>query len=172
VMGAGPIGLLVVQLLKAAGACPIIVSEPSKLRREFAEKSGADFFIDPRIDEPASFCKEAIGDGVDVVIDLVGSQLKTAIQAVRKGGKILLFGLNTQVEPAIPQSEIIFKEITIYGTWIANASFSKAVTILENDILDVESLITHTFPMTKVEEGLDLLRNGEAIEILVDPKAI
>jgi len=172
VMGAGPIGLLVVQLLKASGVSPIIVSEPSKLRQEFAQKSGADYVIDPRVDDLPSFCQEVTKGGVDVVVELVGSQIKAAIQAVRKGGKILLFGLNTQVEPQVPQSEIIFKEITLYGTWIANASFSKAVKVLESDILDVESLITHTFPISKVREGLDLLRSGEAIEILVDPKIV
>ena len=171
VMGAGPIGLLVVQLLKASGVSPIIVSEPSKLRQEFAQKSGADYVIDPQTDDPPSFCQEVTDGGVDVVIELVGSQIKPAIQSVRKGGNVLLFGLNTQVEPNVPQSEIIFKEITLYGTWIANASFSKAVKVLEDDILDVESLITHTFPMSKTEDGLNLLRNGDAIEILIDPTA-
>jgi 2-desacetyl-2-hydroxyethyl bacteriochlorophyllide A dehydrogenase len=171
VMGAGPIGLLVVQLLKASGVSPIIVSEPSKLRQEFAQKCGADYVIDPQTDDPPSFCQEVTDGGVDVVIELVGSQIKPAIQSVRKGGKVLLFGLNTQVEPNVPQSEIIFKEITLYGTWIANASFSKAVKVLEDDILDVESLITHTFPMSKTEDGLNLLRNGDAIEILIDPTA-
>ncbi len=170
VVGCGPIGLLVVQLLKASGITPLIVSEPSELRRNYALQCGAEHAIDPRVQEPADFCQKITGNGVDVVVELVGSQLKTAVQAVRRRGNILLFGLNTQVEPNVPQSEMIFKEIAVFGTWIANASFSRAVKLLESDILDVERLVTHTYPLSKVEEGLRLLKSGEAIEILVDPK--
>jgi 2-desacetyl-2-hydroxyethyl bacteriochlorophyllide A dehydrogenase len=168
IIGAGPIGLLFVQLMKASGAYPIIVSEPSELRREYALKSGADYAINPMENDLDSFVKEKTVIGSDFAIDVVGSQLPAAIKVVRKGGKVLLFGVNKMAHPEVTQSEIIFKEISVLGTWLANATFPKAVQILESGVLDLKELVTHTFPLEKLEDGIQLLRRGEGIEVIID----
>lgn len=166
VIGAGPIGLLFVQFMKAAGAT-VICSEPQELRREFALKSGADYAVNPIESDLDAFIKVKYPLGADIVIDVVGSQMSDAIKVVRKGGKILLFGVNTKAHPQVVQSQITFKEISIWGTWLANATFPTAVKVLESGVLNLQSLVTHTISLDELQHGIELLRNGEGIEIIV-----
>lgn len=170
VIGAGPIGLLFVQMFKACGAFPIIVSEPTALRQEYAKKCGADYVVNPMEKDLETFVKEITGIGVDVAVDVVGSQVWEGVKAIRKGGKVLVFGVNTRAEPKIIQSQVTFKEAQILGTWLANATFPTAVKILESGVLNLKDLITHTFPLSRVNEGISLLTKGEGIEILIDPR--
>ncbi len=168
IIGAGPIGLMFVQLMKASGAYPIIVSEPNEYRCSFAQKCGADYVINPTKQDLASFVLEKTGVGTDYAIDVVGTQMKPAIASVRKGGKVLLFGVNDRAEPAIKQSVVVKKELTIMGNWLANASFQKAVQILESGILELEKLVTHTMSLKELPEAIDILRAGNGIKIIID----
>ncbi len=170
IFGAGPIGLLFVQMLKACGAYPIIVSEPVSLRREYAVTCGADFVIDPTKENVAEFVKGKTGIGADYAVDVVGSQMWEAIKAVRKGGTVLLFGFNAKAKPVVEQHQITNREVAVLGTWIANNSFPKAVKVLESGKLNLRPLITHTLPLEKTGEGIEILRKGEGIEILIDLK--
>lgn len=169
VMGAGAIGLLFIQILKACGAYPIIVSEPAPMRRDYAKKCGADFVIDPFSENLEKFVHDKTGIGVDYAIDVVGSQIWEGIKAVRKGGTVLLFGFDGKAKPCFEQYHITNREIAVLGTWIANASFPQAVKILESGVLDLIPLITHKLPLGKTAEGIELLRKGEGIEVLVYP---
>lgn len=170
VIGAGPIGLMFVQMAKASGAYPLIVSEPTELRREYALKCGADFVVNPITENLAEFVKNKTGIGVDYAIDVVGSQVAVALEMIRKGGTVLCFGVNGKAAPSITQSQITFKEARIQGTWLANATFPRAVQILESGKLNLRELITHTLPLEKLNEGIEIARKGEGIEILIDPK--
>lgn len=170
VMGAGAIGLLFTQIMKACGAYPIIVSEPAEMRREYALKCGADFVVNPIEEDLEAFVHEKTGIGVDYAIDVVGSQIWEGIKAVRKGGTVLLFGFNGKAKASFEQYHITNREVSVLGTWIANASFPQAVKILESGMLDLNPLITHTLPLEKTEEGIEILRKGEGIEVLIDPR--
>lgn len=166
VIGGGPIGLLMVQLMKASGA-DVVCSEPNETRRGFALKSGADHVVDPMKEDVAEFVNDKLGKPADVVIDVVGSQIETAIKSVRRGGRILLFGVNTKAVPQIVQSDIIFKEVAILGTWLANSTFPRAVEILESGVLDLDCLVTDVMPLDELESGIDKLRSGNGIEIII-----
>jgi 2-desacetyl-2-hydroxyethyl bacteriochlorophyllide A dehydrogenase len=168
VFGAGPIGLLFTQLLKARGAHPIIVSEPVALRREYAVKCGADHAIDPTKEDPVAFVMEETRIGADYAVDVVGSQVWEGVKAVRKGGVVLLFGFNARAKPYVEQHQITNKEVSVLGTWLANDSFPQAVRILESEALNLRPLITHTLPLERTPEAIEVLRRGEGIEILID----
>jgi 2-desacetyl-2-hydroxyethyl bacteriochlorophyllide A dehydrogenase len=170
VFGAGPIGLLFVQIMKIRGARPLIVSEPVALRREYAVKCGADHVVDPAHEDLTGFVTKETRIGVDFAVDVVGSQVWEGVKAVRKGGTILLFGFNAKAKPAVEQHQITNREISILGTWLANDSFPKAVKILESGALNLRPLITHTLPLDKTREAIEILRRGEGIEILIDLK--
>lgn len=168
VIGGGPIGLLFVQLLKQSGVGPLIVSEPSENRREFAKKCGADYVVDPAKQDLAEFVLEKTGLGADMCIEVVGSQLPAAVDAVRKGGKVLLFGVNAKAFPEVQQRLITIKEISVLGTWLANATFPRAVEILAGGKLTLDFMVTHVLPLEKTLEGIELLKTGEGVEILID----
>jgi len=168
VCGAGAIGLLFVQIAKAAGANPIIISEPVKARRDIALQCGADIGVDPINEDLSQVVLDATGIGVDWAIDVVGSQLNTCIYAARKAGTVLLFGLNSKAQESVKPFDVTTREVTVMGTWLANASFPAAVKILESGVLDLEPLITHTLSLDEVGKGIDILSKGEGVEILVD----
>lgn len=169
VIGAGPVGLLFIQLLKASGAKPIISVEPNPLRREYALKCGADYVIDPINENTKERVMEITGRGADYSIDVVGNQFPAALDVIRKGGTCLLMGNNARANPAITQSQITYKEAKVLGTWLANASFDQAVRLLDSGLLNLEFMITHTLPLDQIHEAIDLLRRGEGVEVLVDP---
>lgn len=170
VIGAGTIGLMFIQMMKAAGAYPIIVSEPNVNRRSFAVKSGADFVVDPTETDIEGFVKNIVPLGADYAIEVVGSQMMPAIKTVRKGGTVLLFGVNSKAVPQVVQSRITQYEIDVKGTWIANATFPLAVKILESGVLNLKQLITHTFALEDTSKGIQTLASGEGVEIFIDPR--
>lgn len=169
VVGAGPVGLLFIQLLKAAGAKPIIAVEPNAMRREYALKCGADVCVDPAAEDVRDVVRKLTQIGVDYAIDVVGNQMPVTLDVIRKGGTCLLMGNNARANPNIVQSLITYKEAKVLGTWLANASFGQAVKLLDSGLLHLDFMITHTLPLEEIHEAIDLLRRGGGVEVLVDP---
>ena len=92
ILGGGPIGLAVIQALKAKGAKTIIVSEMSPRRKEFAKQFGAHYVLDPSQDDVVSLVKGLCnGQGVNLAFDAAGVQagLDQAIQAIRARGTLV-----------------------------------------------------------------------------------
>lgn len=169
ILGGGPIGLLFVELLGAMGAGKIIVSEPLPYRARMASECGADVVIDPKIQDIRSFVLNATKLGADVVVDAVGSLFDVAIQNARRGGRIVLFGLNHHAAPTIPQHLITRHELSVYGAFNARHSFPQAVRLIENGTMPLEKLITHRVPLSDAPDGIELLRRGEALKVLILP---
>jgi len=168
-IGAGPIALMFLKILKAMSVYPVIVSEPKEDRRNKAKEQGADYVINPEKEDLEAFVKQILPNGADFVIDVVGSQMQSACMLVRKRGKVLLFGVNMKAESSILQHIITLNEINILGTYVDDATFPLAVDILEKGIIDFKPLITHTLPLEKVTEGIELLRKGKGLEIIIIP---
>ncbi len=170
VLGSGPIGLLFTLIFKACGAAKIIVSEISQYRREKARECGASRVVDPHNEDLAAIVKEETGAGPDLVVEAVGPLIPEAIDLVRSGGKILQFGHDELAKPAIPVAEIVRKEITIHGAFIGKFSFNKLPGIMESGVLQLDRVVSHHLPLSKVNEGLDLLRRGKGIKIILYPE--
>jgi len=170
VLGAGPIGLLYVLLFKAAGASPLIVSEPSPYRARWAHELGADVVLDPREGDIGSMVRELTeGRGVDVAVDSVGALLADAVASVRKAGRALVFGLNERAEATIRPADLAYREISIEGIYIARGTFPLAVRLLSENTIGFDRLVTHTLDLGRFDEAIELLRTGEAVKALVVP---
>jgi threonine dehydrogenase-like Zn-dependent dehydrogenase len=169
VLGAGPIGLSFVQLFRASGAGRIIVSEVSPLRRRMALESGATRVLDPRKEDIVQVVLQETELGADIVVDAVGSLISEALASARRGGRILLFGQNIKARAEIVQNEITRNELTIMGSFIARFTFPQVIKMLESEVLDVEKLITHRFPLERISEGLEVMRKGEATKVIIKP---
>jgi threonine dehydrogenase-like Zn-dependent dehydrogenase len=168
VIGAGPIGLMFAALLRAAGATVLSV-EPAALRAEVAALVGADRVASP--EEALGATKElTAGLGADVVVDAVGSQLPAAFDLVRKGGRIVLFGIRQQERAEVAQSRITRDELTLLGGYVGRPEnvFPTAVRVLEQRRPDLEALVTHRISLDDLPDAIDELRAGRAIKVQVE----
>jgi threonine dehydrogenase-like Zn-dependent dehydrogenase len=169
ILGAGPIGLLFLLLFKSAGAGKVLLVEPADFRRRQAEALGADGAIDPKSQNAAAWIKATTEIGADIVVDAVGSLLPEALESVRFGGRVVLFGMNLHAERTVNQYYPTRYEVTIIGSFIQRTAFPKVVRALESAIVPVEKLITHRIGLADLRDGLEALRNGTAIKVLVQP---
>lgn len=170
VLGCGPIALYFIKLLKAAGAGRVLVSGTSAFRNAKALESGADKVVNPK----ESDLKEAVLDyteglGADIVVDAVGSLLAESISVVRKGGQVMLFGLNANANPQIHQYDITGNDLTIYGNFVGLNTLVNVANLLTYSNLDFENLITHELPLEEFETGLQAMRDGSALEVILYP---
>ena len=169
VLGAGPIGLLFIQMFKASGAGKIIVSEISEYRAKFAYESGASRVVNPLKDNLEKIVKEETLIGADAVVDAVGTLFRSAMAIVRRGGSILLFGQNYQARTQVAQNDITKNELTVMGSFIARFTFPAAIKIIESKVLDLEKLISHRLPLEDIHKGIEAMRKGEAIKVIIRP---
>lgn len=177
VLGLGVTGLLHVQLAKAAGAYPVIGITRSKWKRELAERLGADITFEPSGDVKDKVL-EATGDrgGADLVIESVGQLpiLAQSMDLVRLGGRILPFGIYTAKEGALPFYQLYLKEIQIVGARAAKSQdFPASIEFVQRGAVDLKPLITHTFPLERMDKALDMLDSGDSscIKIILEHAA-
>lgn len=169
ILGAGPIGLLFALMFKAAGVGKLIISEPLALRRKYAERCGADKVVDPTETDISEIVLEETGGGAGVVVDCVGNRLGEAISLARRGGHVLLFGMNQRVEPPVKQYNITRNELTVSGTYISRHSFPKTVQLLESGLLDLKPLITHRLSIEQIHDGISAMRESRAVKAVIFP---
>jgi threonine dehydrogenase-like Zn-dependent dehydrogenase len=170
ILGAGPIGLLFTCFLKACGAAKVIVSEPAEYRRNLAVKCGATRVCNPKEENLEKIVIEETIEGSDFAIEAVGPLLNETLKVVKAGGKVLQFGHDELAKPAIQVAELVRKEITIHGAYIGKFAFEKVARIIESGVLPLENIVSHQLPLSKVHEGLELLKQGRAIKIILHPE--
>ena len=169
ILGAGPIGLLFAMLFRAAGAGKILIVEPVEFRRRMAEKFGVDYALDPKVGDIVAEVNAATRIGADVVVDAAGTLLPEAVNLVRRGGRVLLFGMNQHANRAVNQYVVTRHEISILGSFIQRTAFPKVVKILEAGLLPVEKLVTHRLTLGEVHTGLEAMKQGQAMKVAVSP---
>jgi (R,R)-butanediol dehydrogenase/meso-butanediol dehydrogenase/diacetyl reductase len=169
VLGAGPVALLFIKALKASGVGKLIVSEKIQLRRDLAGRCGA-IVIDPNAVDLAEFVKKETGVGADIVIDCVGSLLHEGIRCLRKAGKLLIFGMDSNSRSTVRPYDICHDEIAIIGGFITKNTFRRALNVLEQKIIEVEDLISHKMAMADFHQGLKVISEGKAIKVLIYPE--
>ena len=169
ILGGGPIGLLFLMLFKAAGAGKLFIVEPVAFRRRIAEKLGADAGLDPKAVNASEEVKSATTIGADVVVDAAGTLLPEALEMVRRGGRVILFGMNLHGERSVNQYWITRNQVSILGSFIQRTEFPKAVRLLEAGLLPLDKLATHRIRLSEIGLGLDAMRAGEAIKVVVQP---
>lgn len=172
VLGAGPMGCLLIQVARLEGASRIIVTEPTAARRDLALALGADIGLDGGEDVVEEVRELTGGIGADVVIEAAGTlgTAEAALAMVRRGGTVLWFG----VPPAsgrlwISPFWVNDNEITIRGSFNNPLTFSRALELLGMGRVQAAPLITDRVHLREMEAALDLRNFPEAGKILVVP---
>ena len=165
VIGCGPIGLLFAQLARLNGA-RVCCIELKQSRQEIARKLGFTVLDPDTVPNITAKLKQMWGRRANYVIDAAGRQLTTAIGIAEFCGKILCFASPKQEDNA-NLAPIQGKELTIMGSFIIKDSMQRAITVLENGLLELDPIITHTLPLEELDKGLELMRSGEGMEIIM-----
>ncbi len=177
ILGAGPIGLGLLQAVRAGGASIMIVTDPSSARRRAAERFGATAVLDPAEVDPISVVRDLTRHGVDIVFDTtaVHAALHQGILALRPRGTLV--SVAGWQEPArIDMSRAMIKEIDVRFsmTYEPDIDFPIALAQLTSGGFDAATMITDHIGLDDlVEHGLEeLLHHADRhIKILVDPNA-
>lgn len=144
VVGAGLIGLLVVQALKAKGAGMVIAVDIDEKRLAMAKELGADHTLISGEDTPAKV-RELVGndDGADVAMEVVGfgPTIQIAIESVRKGGSIGCVG-NLKAEVPFPLQAVVTRELSIFGSCASAGEYDDAVAAVASGAIKVDPLIS------------------------------
>jgi 2-desacetyl-2-hydroxyethyl bacteriochlorophyllide A dehydrogenase len=172
-IGAGTIGLILLQLTLIRGSARVIVSELHPAKREMAQKFGADRVLDPRQDDLLQAVRdETEGSGADVVIECVGGP-ETAQQAVSlagEGGRVLLFGVAPETAHiAVEPYDIYRREIGITGSFTNPFTHAAAIALLAGARIQVADLISHRLSLQELTAGIDLLESGRATKVMIEP---
>ncbi len=168
IIGAGPMGLIFAQLYRTLGAGKIIVVDIAPYRLDFARTTGVDEALNPQDVDLVQAVHKITGIGADLVVDAVGNQLGTAIQLVRRGGHVILFGLRPHDNPPINQYTITRYDLTLHGTFVGLKPFIQTIKLLESRHIHPAALITHRIPLPELASGVDLMRSGQAMKVIVN----
>jgi threonine dehydrogenase-like Zn-dependent dehydrogenase len=161
VTGGGPIGQLACRLAHLRSPAEILLMEPAAPRARFATDSHA---VSIAADEA-----EGHACGVDVVIECSGSAAATAaaLKMLAPGGILVVVGAGP--DPGLDSATILFKEITVRGSYIYTDEFDRAIKLLATQQLTVADLTTVVAPLPDALAAFDALRAGDIMKALIAP---
>jgi L-iditol 2-dehydrogenase len=163
VLGAGMIGLLVVQALRVAGCSRIFIADLDSSRLKLAQHVGATHVLTAGANLVEHALKLSGGAGVDVAIEAVGRNetVGAAIESVRKGGAVVLVG-NISPEVTLPLQRIVTRQIRLQGSCASAGEYPQAMELLATGAILVKPLITAIAPLDEGPQWFERLHAGEA----------
>jgi L-iditol 2-dehydrogenase len=176
-IGQGPIGIILSVLARRAGAT-LITSDLYPQRLKIGESYGLDLTIDASRTNVVEGVREwTEGRGADAVILAVGgnSLIRTAMDAARPGGRVLLFAQTQHGEAVIDPAAICVDEKTLVGSYSASVDLqNESVHFVMNREMDLERLISHRFPLSESPEALQLAAHPQpaSMKIVIQPGSI
>jgi 2-desacetyl-2-hydroxyethyl bacteriochlorophyllide A dehydrogenase len=173
VIGLGVTGQLHLQLAKARGANPLIGVTRSPFRRELAKTFGVDLALSGGKDAVEKVLTATDGRGADLVVECTGSieSLADAIAMARPGGRLLLFGIATATEAALPFYQLYFKELAVFNSRAAKAEdFQEAIGLIKSGCLQLDPLITHPIHFQQLELGIQMMEDSseDRLKVIVE----
>lgn len=163
VIGAGMIGLLVLQVLRDAGCKRVYIADIDDTRLRLAKELGATDTVNARsADTKAQLDRWTEGAGADIAFEAVGSTptVKSAIDCVRKAGHVTLIG-NVSPNVEIPLQAVVSRELTLQGSAASSGEYPKCIQLLERGAVQVDRLITAVAPLEQGAEWFERLHSRE-----------
>lgn len=175
ISGVGSIGLIAIQVARAAGALAVYAVDVNPARLELAERLGADAAFTPTDDDLANEIRRRTdGDGADVLLEMSGNgaAIDLGLDLLRNGGTAALLGIPANPVTLDLAERVIFKGLTLLGingrrmfeTWY------QAEALLKSGRVDLEPILTHVLPYTEFDRAFSLMERGDAVKIVLDFK--
>lgn len=174
IIGAGPIGCFHIQLARLRGATKIAMIELNEQRLELAKRFGADLYVNSSKENPVEAIRKWIdGEGADKVISATPAAItqNQALYMTRRGGTVVWFGGIAKGTKA----EIDTNYAHYNGLWIYAHIGASSIQVAESfhlalsDAFEADKFITHVLPLSKINEGIELTKTGEAIKVVLIP---
>ncbi len=173
VTGAGPMGLILLQLARRGGAARIIVSEPRSRRRELARQLGADEVIDPASVHVVARVRELTGGrGVDAAFETAGvpQPLADCVAAATQGGAIVLVGVNGRAARLeVELYDFHFRDLRLIGSYGGAGRGGIRAPAGWHGQIQVQPLISHRFGLADLGDAFAVARDGRGCKVLVYP---
>ncbi len=151
VVGAGMVGLFVIQALKAKGCGQVIAVDIDSDRLDLAKKLGATFAFHPdELDNGTVIKKLAAGRGADIGFEVVGmtQTIQTAIQTLRRGATLTLVGnLNPAIE--LPLQAVVTQQLRLQGSCAICGEYPAVLNMIENGSINVDAILSATAPLSE-----------------------
>lgn len=173
IIGDGPIGCLHLEIARARGAFALIMSGLNKL--DLAKRFKPDLLIDSSLKDPVKqVLKFTGGLGADIAIcaNPVASTQQQAIEAVRKRGKVILFGGLPKDNPntTLDSNLIHYNELALVGAFSYPAYMNKlALEVIKNKKITSEKYIDMVLPLEDIKKGFEAAENGRALKVIIKP---
>jgi L-iditol 2-dehydrogenase len=173
IMGGGPIGCLHMVIAKARGA-RVFLSEPNESRRQRAQTFQPEDIVNPSQQDVVEWIKEKTGGlGVDIAIcaNPIAETQKQAVEAVRKRGRVVLFGGLPKNDPmtVLNANLIHYGEVQIVGAFSYHPVFHQmALNLIARGIIPADKLITHFFTLDQINTAFQTAAGGDALKVIIN----
>jgi L-iditol 2-dehydrogenase len=176
VLGAGMIGLLCLQALRAAGCSSVYIADVDASRLKLAREVGATETLHATGDELiAEILNRTNGAGVDLAVEAVGidATVRSAVHAVRKGGTVTLVG-NITPEVTLPLQKAVTRQIRIQGSCASAGEYPQAIALLTSGAIKVKPLITAVAPLEDGPRWFERLysREPNLMKVVLTPGTV
>ena len=174
IIGTGPIGCMIIEVVKRMGASKIMVIDIAKDRLEMAREFPADVFIaSSEEDAIARVLAETDGMGADVVITAcpAPSAQVDALKMAKNRGRVNLFGgLAHGTTITIDSNIIHYKELFVHGTHGSlPRHHRKAIDLLASGVIDAKKFISHKLPLDRIHEGFEIAEKRQGKRVIINP---
>lgn len=169
VFGAGPIGLLMAQVLRRAGVSDLVVVDISRRRLDIAASLGVGQTLvsDDHLDAQLRRISKI---GFDLVVDCTGRPdvVQKAFSYTARGGKVLLFGVNPQdARVEINPYDVYLRDIKIIGTFSLRQTMAAALNMIGSGSVQVKPLLSHRLSLDEFSKGINLIGRDETMKVQV-----
>ncbi len=171
ILGAGPIGQMALQAVRAHGTLEAYVTDVVDYRLDYAKRGGARAVVNPAHEDMVQRILELTdGEGVDVAIEASGatSSIRQALDIVKPGGRIVLVGYPVADVP-MPLAKVLSKELDISGIHRYANVYPTAIQCVASGKVDVKPYITHKFPFDKILDGFEahIKKTGNPMKVQI-----
>ncbi|MCK4795286.1 MAG: NAD(P)-dependent alcohol dehydrogenase [Desulfobacteraceae bacterium] len=173
ILGAGPIGLSVLEAVKVMGAGRVISIDVVPKRLELAKQMGATHMINAKETNAVEAVKELTnGEGTHFVFETAGTDktIQQTAEIARDGGTVVLLGLPPQLEIEMPIVECVIREVNFMTSFRYCNIFEEAVTLIAHGKVNVKPLLTHEFAFKDTLEAFDVSEHQKdsAVKVMIN----